>query len=902
MEVKGKEFDKEKTYAPHFEGDKLGSENGPILSMFALTEIIEKIRENQRISTATGPDVDGPTSDISNILTSIKALLDEKHYKIVSEPPASFRCIGMQSTEYILVVDKYFEEISAVGDDIDENEPEKFFEAMLKKVRFIREKGAFIIQGVPTRDYRGHEVVSSKALGIEFEHVLSHLTAPDRQVIQQAQDAIVVENDFQGDRPTDSFMVAMSDPIYRVHCTLQGYIERIQVNVMQQSINWLDRLGRRKRFSYSNKFLTDFRRSDTIMIITTPLPFDTNMLWAVPRCHVPNLLMNIATCMPEIEFLNANSRIASITITQRITQNNPFSIISGMTPTSQQLDDVKKIYLALMYPNQIVLDLRVDPTHVVDPVLRMIAGVLGHIMFTHGPNFTNITVNMARLLDQALEEYLTYAYNARTPIVYGASGQTLDFHIGQRNPFDCNQLRSDPLTGRGYNGWNVNDTVRRQPAPYDHVQRWIQYCNIDSREIIHPQTYGHNMSYPMVDLLIRALVAANKEQEAAFIKQMLPYHMTRFARINGVINDDLLSGFSLPDEQFDAVLPDMLQGNHTDRSPIVLEVGWASIWFAYNRRMEPTQRNSMLCEAPLIEATYASHLAVLQHDMRQLDLLRARAPEMVLESTPSQFWRAALSVAPEPIKQVMNLVSSFRFVNIRDIMRWVRRRERYETMLMELEEVAWAVAADLENLMITDRIYMHRDILPEPPVDDVVEFRRQGFYHTNQIVAAPPLDRINYYSYEVALMQANMGRFKLAIRQILDRDETILFGGALRSIKLQIFESKPPDEILTQLPYQYEEQEEEGLRYVKLKYAVKSTLYVLIYKAEYGDTPDRLIGVNPTYTMTQIHLTKQIVRKVRSPDILGNVNRRVVGYKGKMRVMDITSALRLGARLAVPTI
>ncbi|AFX73377.1 VP3 [Lebombo virus] len=890
-----------KKHAPYLDGDKVSEDSGPVLSVFALTEIMQKIRSNQAEMATEAPSIDGAIPEVASIISGIKGLLENKHYEVKEAPPTSFRTLGMQSHDFVLQVDKYYEEMSEVGGVVDETKPHEFYGMILEKIRHLRKTGSFVIRGIKTRDYRGMEIAETEALGVDFTGTLSHLIAADRQVIQNALDGMIVENGQVADRAVDVFLCAMSEPVYRIFNRLQAYIEGVQVHDLRVAMEWLGALGRRKRIEFSESFLTDFRRRDTVYILALRLPINPRVIWDVPRCYIANLIMNVALCLPIGEYVTPNPKISSITITQRITQTNPFAMMSGMTPTAMQMDDVRKIYLALMFPGQIILDLKADSSHSIDPVVRMVGGLLGHLMFTFGPRFTNITSTMARHLDNALSDFFSYMYTGRIPIYYGPTGQPLDFRIGLRNPYDCNGLRGDPQTGRGYNGWAIVDVVHGPMSPYDTVQRLIRYCDIDAREIIDPRTYGTNMQYPMYTEMVRALVAAGKEQEAAFLRCMLPFHMIRFARVNQVINEDLLSAFSLPDDQFNALLPNMLRGVYEGAEPLVLEVSWASVWFAFNRRFEPIQRNELLPYGPVIESIYASEISVIQFDVSQLRMLRNRFPDTLINATPSQFWKAALKIAPTPISDLMNLSHSFLFVNVRDVIAWSESNQRQPSLALTLEREAWAIAADIEELMLVDHVYFHRTMLPEPRLDDIDEFRREGFYHTNAMNAPPNILDITNYDYAVSLLQANLGQFKSALRRILDAGGWVRFGGMLRNIKIQFFEARPDDSILTELPYVYDEREEQGLRFVSLKYAKTATLYYLVYKVEYSHTPDALVNLNPTFTMTKIFINKAIVRKVRAPDMLNVVRRRVVAYKRKMRLMDITEAMKLGTPLAKPT-
>nr|AVQ09329.1 VP3 [Bluetongue virus]QGW56797.1 VP3 [Bluetongue virus] len=884
---------------PYLDGDVLSSDSGPLLSVFALQEIMQKVRQVQADYLAATREADFTVPDVQKVLDDIKALAAERIYVIIKKPCVSFRHIVMQSHDRVLRVSTYYEEMSRVGDVINENDPETFYNTIIKKVRFIRTRGSFILHDIPTRDHRGMEVVDPEALGIEFKNVLPVLTAEHRAMIQNILDGIVVENGNVATRDVDVYFGACTEPVYRIYSKLQGYIEAVQLQELRNSIEWLERLGRRKRIIYSHEMLTDYRRQDTIWVLALQLPINPQVIWDVPRSAVANLIMNIATCLPTGEYIAPNPRISSITLTQRITTTGPFAILTGSTPTAQQLNDVRKIYLALMFPGQILLDLKVDSSERMDPAVRMVAGVVGHLLFTAGGRFTNITANMARQLDIALADYLLYMYNTRIQVIHGPTGEPLDFQIG-RNQYDCNVFRTNFATGTGYNGWAIADVEFREPAPYVHAQRYIRYCGIDSRELINPTTYGIGMTYHCYNEMLRMLVAAGKDAEAAFFRSMLPFHMVRFARINQIINEDLHSAFTLPDDLFDALLPELVAGVHRDVDPVVLDVSWISLWFAFNRSFEPTHRNDSLEVAPLIESVYASELSVMKVDMRHLSLMQRRFPDVLIQAKPSHFWKAVLNDSSEAVKAIMNLSHSHNFINIRDMMRWVHMPALQPSLKLTLEEEAWAAANDFEDLMLTDQVFMHRDMLPEPRLDDIERFRQEGFYYTNMLDASPEIGRVVQYTYEIARLQANMGQFRAALRRIMDDGGWVRFGGVLRTVRVKFYDARPPDDILQGLPFTYSTNDSGGLSYATIKYANETTIFYLIYNVEFSNTPDSLVLINPTYTMTKVFINKRIVERVRVSQILAVLNKRFVAYKGKMRIMDITQSLKMGTKLAAP--
>ncbi|QIQ51175.1 VP3 [Letea virus] len=883
---------------PYLVGSSVHNDSGPLLSVFALQEIMEKVRSAQQEMAGAALDVDAAPVDVIGIISEIKKLIDVKPYEIVNKIPTSYRHIVMQSEEIFLQISTYYEMMSEAAEDVNEFQPEAFYKMILKKIRKLRQEGAKVFYAIGTHDYRGMEIVNADMLGVDLTNVLPMLNTYDRQMVQIVLDRFLVTNALLANRRVDLFDVAMAEPLYRIYTRLQGYIEAGQEREFRLALEWLTKYGEAKRVEFSNQYITDFRRGDTIYLLTINMPPNPYVIWSVPRCGITNLIFNIALSLPMGEYILPNPRIASITLSQRITQTNPFSTIVGMTPTAQQMDDVRKIYLALLFPGQIVLDLKLEQAHNIEPSIRMVGGVVGHLLFTYGRNFSNITRSMARALDRALADFLLHMTPERVPVVRGVTEHPLDFRIGRRNMFDCLQLAADHRSGAGYNGHAVDDVRRAADSPYEHLYRRIAYCGLDHREVIDERIFGEGMRYNNYDMMIEALAAAGKDQEVAYLRRMQPYHITRFAYINQIINEDLLSAFSMPDDEFNRLLPDLVDGNYVPGDTIVLDVGWPSLWFAFTRRFLPTERSEALVIQPLVESLYASELSVMKLDLQNLSLLRTRFPDNLARGKPTQFWRAALEVAPEPIKKLMNLTQSFDFVNVADVIRWARDDQIQESMAYVLESEAWNVAADTEELMLIEKVYMRRTMLPEPRLEDIDDFRRKGFYHTNALDGLPPDQQVVMYTHNLALHQANLGQLKSEIRRMLDMGKFIEFGQMLRSLKLKIFDARPGDDVLCDIPFKYIQAEQTGMNYATIEYATQVLLYYLVYKVEYSNTPDSLITINPTYSMINIYFGKRLVKRVGVPQLLSEVKRRITAYKYKIRLMDLTSMLVAGNQLA----
>nr|AVO64742.1 VP3 [Ninarumi virus] len=883
--------------AEYFDGDAIREDSGQLLSVFALTEILEKVRSAQAAIAAASQEIEVAPPNVQNLLVRLNELADIRHYRVENTLPSYYRHIVTDSRERFFQVNTHYEKMSQVSPNIGEAEPAKFFATVLAKVNHLREEGSFILYNVATRDYQGAEIVSEDALGVDLGAVPKMLSAADRGILRDLLNACIVENEMLENRRVDAYRAAMPDPVYQIHHLLMSYITGGQNAEFRASMAWLEYFSERKEVDFSRSHLTDMRRQDTFYILSYLLPINPNIVWTMPRCGVVNLVLNIAMCMPVGDYIAPNPRTASITLTQRITQTSPFSIIVNSTPTTAQMDDVRKITLALLFPNQVILDLKEDQKHSIDASVRMVAGVVGHLMFTYGPNFTNITPLMARKLDAAFADFLRYMTNERVPVVEGPTGAPLDFRIG-RDQVDVNGFACDYRTGAGYNGAGLVD-CDAQPGPYAHVQRIIRYCGLNYRDVIEERVYGNNVTYPNYQRMMALLIAAGKTQEASFLRLMQPHQIVRFAYLNQIINRDLLSAFSLPDDRFRAMLGEIADGVDFPRETVVLEVSWISLWHAFHLRFMPTSRSENLVMQPLIESVYASELSILKENMQRMSVVRAAYPDNVETSAPSDVWKAALSVVPEALREVMNMTHSLEYITVYDIMVWARNHEQQDSLGLRLQREAWRIAADFEELMLTDQVFLHRDELPEPRLDDVDEFRRQGFYYTNVLEARPPLNRVLVYTREIAMREANQCSFISSLRPALDQGLYIQFSRMLRPFELRVYNTRPPEDVLQQLPYRYDQSEGQPLMFARLEYGERVIAYYLIYHADYADAPDKLVGLNPTYSMVNVFLRKRVIYQIEPGAIFAVINKQVRAFKRKMRVMDMTTVLRAGVKLAV---
>nr|UBT83595.1 VP2 [Middle Point orbivirus] len=890
---------REDSVNPFLSGTELKNDDGPLLSVFALQEILDKIRESQLRGQIAGQEIETAAPDIKNLLNKILALKDIRGYKILKKPPVSYRYISAQSESRLFRVNNFKERVSVIGENAKCEDPIEFLNVILERVKFIRDEGSFILHDVSTQYLNGEEVVMSDCLGIDTANMFTSLNPMNRNDLQNQLNSFLVMNQ-TNDRPLmDIYNGACDDALYKVHSTLMNYIETGQTAAFRESLTWLKAYSHYKGIMYDQSYLTDIFSSESIYCLSYTLPTNPKVIWEVPRSSISNLVLNAALGFPTGIYISPPARIASVTITSRITTNTAFAQLQSMVPTEAVMADVRKIYFALCYPNQVVLDIRPEPGHQIDPVIQAVSGIFGKLLFSYGPRLFNITRTMAQLLDRGTANFLQMLTDGRRTIIRGQTGEPLDFVVSQGGrQFDCNQLANDPNTGRGFTSSRV-DSVGVRVTPYDHVSRRICYLGYDSEEVLDERYTGSTYTFYLHDLLMEALIRTGHVTEKNYLEAIKQHNVVRFAYINQIINRDLLSAFSMPDDQFREMADRVPNNVFGPEGPIVLDVSYLSIWFAFKLRFLPTDRPALMIQQPLLESVYASHLSMMKLATKRLKQFVDANPDNFTTLKAMDIWKVVLKEIPEPLRDIIDLVGQKHFMSMGDIAIWVNSDQKQDSLLYHCDEVAWQCLDTPNDLMFIKDVYVHSQNIPEPIIDDLDTFKREAFYYTNMSDSLPPHDRIVYLSRGSMLVKAGEGKLKSAIRQMLDAGDYIRIGCSLRPLVIRFFESMPPQEIREALPFVYSVDEKKGpMPQITVRLENKVLGYVLIYNVTRDYLPDQYVSYLPAKNLTEVIVNPRVFERVEVNNALDVTFRVFQSYRSKVRLVDLTDSLQAGTQLA----
>nr|UBB38831.1 VP2 [Wongorr virus] len=887
--------------SPYLRGDEVTKDTGPLLSVFGLQEILAKVRDAQaRMRMSAGEQPPAPP-DMLKLFELLKSMTEEKTFRIETKPPVYYDHVSTQSDERVFQINRLGEQISQIGDEDRSSDAKGLMQMVLQRVKKIRDDGSFIVHDLPTHYENGNQITDPSALGINVDAALRVFRPTHRMQLQRQLNAYAVENDDVDATRFDIYTAAMPEQIFRVHDALTAYVTQGQRAEFRQSIAWLQMYGDYKSITYDRNLMTDIFYPDTLYVLSYTLPPNPTLIWSVPRCGTANLLINAALGLPPGEYILPNQRIAAVTITSRITTTAPFSQLHATTATEAQMADVRKIYLALMFPNQILLDIKGEPGHAVDPVVRSVAGIIGKIMFSYGPRIFNITPRTARLLDRAASDYLTSLTDERRTIRRGRTGLPLDFVIEQGGrTFDANQLRMDPATGAGYNGWQCADIQRRQ-TPYPHVTRRVCYVGYDPEDILDERISGMDHEYAMFNLIMEALLRSGHAQERNYMNLMSQHHVVRFAYISQIINRDLLSAFTLPDTAFDELSDKIPLEEITPNGPIILDISYHSIWHAFRMRFLPTEQSPLVLYQPLIETIYSSQLAIMKLNANMLRDFTTANEESFPNMSIMDVWKVVCEELPPVMKTLLDLTGQYWFVNVRDYFQWIREPSTQNSLPMMLMEAAWECALEPSSIMFIRDAYVYRDPIPEPHVEDIELFRREAVYYTNIMDHQPPQDRRIFLPRSAAIQRAGEGRFHIMMRGMIDDGYYVRVGSVLRPVRFEIYTTLPTQETLSSVPYTYRTHKHEGpVACFDFTTAGLVRGFLILYAADDHSTADELVRLNPAFCNTAVVLSPIPFQRVDVNTILNVVQRRLLAVRKKILVCDLTSALIAGSRHAVP--
>nr|ATW68831.1 inner core protein [Baku virus] len=888
--------------APYLQGSELQQEDGPILSLFALQEIIHKVRQAQTALRNEGREVEAATPELEGILRSLTDLRTERGYRVIQHVPSYYRFVASQSRERFFRVNSHFETITQGTETSDLQDPVALMSMILSRVSAIREAGSFILHNAPTHFVDGREVIDQRALGVDIEALLNMCEPRVRHTLCQRLEQLTVQNQELQRTLVDVYPAAVPNAIFQIHQALTAHILQNQRVEFRRSLEWLQSYGAFKRIDFSPELLTDIFAPDTIYVQSFCVPANPTLIWEVPRSGVPNLIINAALGVPRGAYILPNPRISAVTIASRVTTTTPFGQILNTVPTEAQMNDVRKIYFALQFPNQVLIDVRPEPGHQIDEIVRAVAGVLGKLLFSYGPHIFNITSHAARMLDQACASFLQLATDDRRVIRRGPSGRPLDFVIvqGQRH-FDCNVLAAVPARGNGYNSWNA-DTVGQRETPYPHVGRLIRYLGYQPEEILDERFSGDDYRYPLHDVMCEALAISGHVHERNYLEAMRQHHVVRLAYISQIINRDLVSAFTLPDDRFAALAAGVPQDACGADGPVVLDVSYHSIIHAFRLRFLPVARPDRLITQPILESVYASYLSVAKFAATQLQAFVNTNVDSFPTARPLDVWRSVYQLLPGPIRAVIELTGQLSFVTGRDVIPWIRSAVMQESIPLLCERVTWAQISDPSVIGFSRDVFLYRERLPEYPLEDVEEFRREARFYTNHLDSRPDngrcvlMDRANLHQF------AGEGRLRILLRELLDDDLYVQIGNVLRPITLHIFHGLPPSNVLLDTPYEYVRAPQNGpLARVRLAMVRRVHLYYMLYTADELSFPDELVSLTPSHSLTHVFLPFSPVERVDVDTALNVIARDLISIRSRMRIMDLAAALEAGNQYAVPT-
>ncbi|QCQ85368.1 VP3(T2) [CHeRI orbivirus 3-3] len=897
--VESKSTEKKRKSSPYLSGPDLKNDDGPLLSIFALQEILEKVRETQIRSQIAGTEIETAAPEVKDLLTRLLALKEVKGYKVVRRPPECYRFIPAQSEERLFRVNSFKERISVIGENVECDDGLSLLDVVLSRVRMLRDEGAFILHDIETHYVNGSEVVNADCLGMNINGIFGSLTPARRYTIETQLETFLVINQMNERPMIDTFNAACDDALYKIHEALMNYVESGQINSFKRSLEWLRDYGVAKDIVYDAGYLTDVFSTETKYCLSYSLPADPRVIWEVPRSSISNMIMNAALGFPTGAYISPPARIASVTVTSRITTSSPFAQMQSMVPTEATMNDVRKIYFALCFPNQVLLDIRSEPGHQIDPVIQAVAGVFGKVMFSYGPRLFNITKRTAELLDRGLAQYLQMMTDGRRTIKRGATGAPLDFVIEQGNrQFDCSVLANDPDTGRGFNSSGITAVTRRS-TPYPHVSRRICYLGFEAGEVLDERYTGANYRYSFYDQMMDALTQAGHINEKNFLQLALQHHVVRFAYINRTINRDLLSAFTMPDDQFEAMGNGIPQDVYTPEGPVVLDISYLSIWFAFKMRFLPTDRPLLMVQQPLIESVYASHLSMVKLAAQRLMQFVDANPDNFPSIRAPDVWKVVTKEMPEVLHDILDMIGQRHFITMRDVYAWTNSDIIQESLLYVCDVKAWECLLTPSDLMLVKDIFIHSENIPEPVIDDIETFRREANYYTNMRDSLPPVEDRVFMNKSSMLVRAGEGRLKSTIRSMLDAGDYIKVGNSLRPLVIKFFDSMPPQDVREKLPFTYNVEKKDGpMSRIMINLGGKVVGYVLMYSVTKEYTPDQFVSILPSKNLSTIVINPLPFERVEASTVLNVTNKVFMAYRGKVRLVDLTESLQSGTQLA----
>lgn len=289
-----------------------------------------------------------------------------------------------------------------------------------------------------------------------------------------------------------------------------------------------------------------------------PIYGENNVRWehhAAPR-HLPTFLgwlprfselsVAYASTFMFPECAPSMVSIGDIVSTMQTNANraDPLADLGTAAVTSKNNEDFKRILMAMILPQQCMLEIRFDMK--LNATIKAFSALVAKMMFSVTPSFRNILYTSAQECDLQIGNWLRdlgcVSTDADRPLRL----------ISGKLPTMWDQIETDVCTGRGWCNTDTRGEYHISNPLYDGINTLPQYCGILDHTVIDNDLVLSDIADPPIfSLIMECLSGMRKTRDIDAVSRVLNYNRVKYKQFFSYLNRHIVlygeTGFRLPD-------------------------------------------------------------------------------------------------------------------------------------------------------------------------------------------------------------------------------------------------------------------------------------------------------------------------------------------------------------------
>lgn len=406
----------------------------------------------------------------------------------------------------------------------------------------------------------------------------------------------------------DFVKIAIPKPMLRTVEALQAFVCSPTLDI----VAWIEKFTLKKVLRSDHK-VSLIPPDPNCKYIRHPHPqLLPRFLAILPRWNVISLCYSMPFVCPEVQLNDVDVTTISRNMSLNTNKSDGVGLFLSMSPTDKNFKDFQKILLAMIMPNQVMINVTRDEE--VADTIKGLCALSAKMLFSRTEGYTNITSDAADYIDDMIVEFL---YSSGVVLTDRTDPRSVNFD--QRyNKSAALWKQVIGLTDRG--GW-INEgftgyTQIKDPL-YPDITQLPQYAGISSYGTRDAFNLEKAIAYPPVlSNIVKAIVSLKATKSSALdqIKTILDSLATPWMTSISMLNDFILrtgeTGFRMSTLKSLSILDPRADNpcGAIREAPIVLDINLSSVMLFLRQMPAKYLSSPHLPQQPVIESAISAEL------------------------------------------------------------------------------------------------------------------------------------------------------------------------------------------------------------------------------------------------------------------------------------------------------